>query len=381
MVTAPEVLRLRGRVVTATTVIPDGIVEVRGRVVGSVRPAGSDDPQPPTSHTILPGLVDLHCHGGGGASFTVGDSAEVDAAAAHHLGVGTTSLVASAVTDSPERMLAVVASLADGVERGVIEAVHSEGPFLSLRRCGAQDPTWLTAPDVGLAREIVEAARGHLRVMTLAPELPGAAAVAEMLRENGVVVAAGHTDADARTTSDFLKSFSPSLVTHLFNGMPAFHHRAPGPTGGALSAAAAGSSCLELIADGVHVADEAASTMLALLPGRVSLVSDAMSAAGMPDGIYQLGPQRVHVQASVARLADGESIAGGTLRLLDIVRRMVHAGCDLVTAVAAASAVPAAVIGRAEQIGQLRPGARADLLVVDDGLRPVDVMRAGTWIR
>jgi N-acetylglucosamine-6-phosphate deacetylase len=183
---------LRGRVVTADSLLPDAVVEVEGDRITAVRDARPDDLVEPSDDLLLPGLVDVHCHGGGGAAFTVPDRAEVATAAAHHLGQGTTSLVASAVTDDPERMLAVVATLADAVEAGEVAAIHLEGPFLSTARCGAQDPTRMLPPDLGLASALLEAGRGHVRVMTIAPELPGADELADLLAERGVQVAVGH---------------------------------------------------------------------------------------------------------------------------------------------------------------------------------------------
>jgi N-acetylglucosamine-6-phosphate deacetylase len=171
-------------------------------------------------------------------------------------------------------------------------------------------------------------------------------------------------------------------VTHLFNGMPPFHHREPGPVGGSLAAAAAGRARVELIADGVHVDDEAATTVFELLGReRVVLVSDAMSAAGMSDGDYELGPLQVTVRDGVARLAHGESIAGGTARVLDIVRRLVATDLPTTDVVAAATTNPAAAIGLDGDRGSLRVGQRADLVVTDQRLQPVRVMRAGEWVR
>jgi N-acetylglucosamine-6-phosphate deacetylase len=367
---------VRGNIVTPDGVVADGVVEVVGDRIAAVRPASAGDPVA-VGH-LLPGLVDIHNHGGGGASFTSGDPAQVAVAADHHLRQGTTSLVASAVTDAPERMLAAIAVLADGVEAGLLAGIHIEGPFLAAACCGAQDPAYLLAPDAGLARELVEAGRGHVRAMTLAAELPGASALAEQLTADRVVVALGHTAADASTARRLLAG-PVGLVTHLFNGMPPMHHRAPGPALASLAAAAAGSVAVELVADGVHLDDETVRAALTLAAGNAVLVTDAMAAAGMPDGDYALGPQQVSVRDGVARLAGGGSIAGGTSCLLDQVRRHSALGLDLAVLVAAASRRPAATVGLSD-VGSLTPGLRADLVVVDDDLRPVRVMRAGRWI-
>ena len=386
----PQLDHVRGRVVTPHGVLHDGIVTVSGGRIRSVRPTDTDGQGLTWAGTVLPGLVDIHCHGGGGAVFTEGDGEQVTAAAAHHLSQGTTSLVASMVTDSPERMLAATATAAEAVSRGEIVGLHLEGPFLSERRCGAQDPRSLRLPDVGFTEELLAAGQGHIKVMTIAPELPGAMAVAELLVAAGVTPAVGHTDADAGETEACLGVGLPfsrlGLVTHLFNGMPPLHHRSPGPVAAALATAARGQARVEVIADGTHVADQTAAMVFALVDAAgVILVSDAMAAAGMPDGVYVLGPQQVEVTRGVARLVveDGEgSIAGSTARLLDVLRRTVqHAGVDLVRATRAAATAPAAAIGMSDEIGALEPGLRADLLVVDDELEPLRVMRNGAWVR
>ena len=372
---------LRGRVVTPDGLLPDAVVEVEGDRITAVRGARPDDTVEPSDDLLLPGLVDVHCHGGGGAAFTVPDRAEVATAAAHHLGQGTTSLVASAVTDDPERMLAVVATLADAVEAGEVAAIHLEGPFLSAARCGAQDPTRMLPPDLGLAAALLEAGRGHVRVMTIAPELPGADDLADLLAERGVQVAVGHTDATATATERFLRDRAPALVTHLFNGMAPLHHRAPSAAPGALAAASRGAATVELIADGVHLSDETVAGVFALLGGpRVVLVSDAMAAAGLGDGEHQLGPLATRVTDGVARLVDGGSIAGGTSRLLDVVGRQVAAGLDPVEVVASASHRPAALLGIDGEVGAIGPGLRADLVVLDPDWRLRRVMRAGGWV-
>ena len=372
---------LRGRVVTPDGLLPDAVVEVEGDRITAVRGARPDDTVEPSDDLLLPGLVDVHCHGGGGAAFTVPDRAEVATAAAHHLGQGTTSLVASAVTDDPERMLAVVATLADAVEAGEVAAIHLEGPFLSAARCGAQDPTRMLPPDLGLAAALLEAGRGHVRVMTIAPELPGADDLADLLAERGVQVAVGHTDATATATERFLRDRAPALVTHLFNGMAPLHHRAPGAALGSLAAASRGAATVELIADGVHLSDETVAGVFALLGGpRVVLVSDAMAAAGLGDGEHQLGPLATRVTDGVARLVDGGSIAGGTSRLLDVVGRQVAAGLDPVEVVASASHRPAALLGIDGEVGAIGPGLRADLVVLDPDWRLRRVMRVGGWV-
>ncbi len=376
---------LRGRVVTRDALLDDGVVAVDGDRITYAGPAhGWDGPTEPAGGTVLPGLVDVHTHGAVGHAFPEGSVPAGRTVARYHHEHGTTTLLASLVSAHEPELIAAVAAAADLVDEGAVAGIHLEGPFLSAARCGAHEPSTLRLPDSGLLERAVEAGRGHVRTLTYAPELPGAAALAARARALGVVPSVGHTDADARTTTAALAGGGTS-VTHLFNGMPPLHHRSPGPVAAALQAAARGLTVLELIADGVHLADETVTAVVDLVgPDQVALVSDAMGAGGVGDGRYRLGSLDVDVVDGVARLAGDEraeqrSIAGGTARLVDVLRRVVqHSGIDLVTAVRAAATTPARLIGLADEVGALRVGLRADLLVVDDDLRPVRVLRGGS---
>lgn len=331
---------------------------------------------------LLPGLVDLHCHGGAGAEFGA-DERSARHAAGHHHRAGTTSVVASLVSAPPEVLLAGMRTCAGLAAEGTVAGVHTEGPFLSPLRCGAQDPHALRPVDLDLVAALGEAAEGHWSVMTFAPELDDADRLVSRLAATGVVAAVGHTDGDASTVARALRSAradgTPPLVTHLFNAMPPLHHRAPGAAAACLTAAARGDAVVELVADGVHLADETVAMVMAVgAPGSVVLVTDAMAAAGMPDGRYSLGGLDVAVVGGTARLTDGGTIAGGTSTLLDVVRRcVVSAGIDLVRAVRAASADAAAVLGLEGEVGALAAGCRADVLAVDESLAPVAVWRQG----
>jgi N-acetylglucosamine-6-phosphate deacetylase len=365
---------LRGRLVTPTY---DGPAEVR--VEDDRVAAVSELDVGPVEDVLLPGLVDVHCHGGGGAAFTSGSADEARAAASHHLQHGTTTLLGSLVTDAPDQMLRGVEILADLVDEGALAGIHLEGPFLSAERCGAQDPRHLADPDPVLAARLLEAGRGHVRVMTVAAELPGAADLAVQLGAAGAVAALGHTAASFPVARAFLAAPHARLVTHLFNGMPALHHRDPGPVGAALAAARAGDAVVELIADGVHLADETVTTAFALLgPDAVALITDAMAAAGMADGHYRLGPQDVLVEDGRATLTRNGAIAGGTARLSDVVGRLVALGLPAPDVVRAATRSPARAAGLDAPL--LRVGDRADLIVADRDLRPQRVMKSGRWV-
>ena len=383
---------LRGRVVTPEAVLDDGVVVIDGATITDVGTADDWADANPRSAlpdpvgTLLPGLVDIHCHGGGGAVFTTTDAAAATAAAQHHHRHGTTSVMASLVTARPEDLLAQVRTLAPLVRTGVVAGIHLEGPFLAATRCGAQDPDLIIDPDPELAAQILGADDGAVSMMTVAPERPGYAQVAKVLHDRDVTVALGHSDADYDTFASALTRLDGAgVVTHLANGMPPFHHRAGGPVGASLVAASTTSAFVELIADGQHVDAGFVRLAFAIGHGRIALVTDAMAAAGMADGEYDLGGQRVGVRDGLARLVDGDgefgSIAGGTSHLIENVARCVNeADVSLVDAVRAASTVPARAIGLDDQCGALLPGRHADVLVADDRLSPIRVMRRGAWL-
>lgn len=391
---------LTGRVVGPTTVLDDGAVvvdgdriawvgrradleAVQGEVAGAVAPEGWS-----TGRTLLPGLVDVHCHGGAGGEFGA-DRESALTAARHHLRHGTTSLVGSLVSAPGATLVAGARTLAGLVRDGDLAAIHLEGPFLSVARCGAQDPDALTDPDPALVEALAQVADGAWAQMTFAPERPGADRLVSGLAEHGVLASVGHTDADAtvaRRALDRARELAPRggrpFVTHVFNGMPPMHHRSPGPVAAALAAASRGDAVLEVVGDGVHLAAETVRMLFDVVGAQnLALITDAMAASGMPEGQYSLGGREVVVDGRTARLADGGAIAGGVATLLEVVRWCVdEAGVPLAEAVRAASRTPAQVMGWADR-GTLEGGARADLLVTDSALDAVSVMRGGAWVR
>lgn len=378
---------LRGRVVTAEAVLPDGVVVVDGNRISHVGVADEWDGDPGESRgTLLPGLVDVHDHGGGGHAFPTTDPAEAAAAARHHHRHGSTTVVASLVTAAPDTLVEQVATLVPLVSQGLLAGIHLEGPFLSRARCGAQDPAHLRLPDLELTRRLLDTGGAAIVWMTLAPELPGYSEVSALLRDAGVLVALGHSDAGHQVFADELSRLEGrGLVTHVGNAMPPLHHRAAGPVAASLSAATRGEGLVELIADGVHTDAGFVDLVFATAaPGCVVLVTDAMAAAGMPDGRYALGGQDVTVVDRVARLSEsatqGGSIAGGTAHLVEVVATCVRAGVPLADAVRAASRSPARVLGIDADRGVLAQGAMADVLVVDEHLRLQRVMRSGAWL-
>lgn len=392
---------LRGRVLTGTSEIQDGVVVLEGpkvAFVGDVSAASDAGHDTTTARVVpflTPGLVDIHCHGGGGASFPdAEDAATAMTAVLAHRRAGTTSLVASLVTASPETLLARSAVLAGLADAGELAGVHLEGPFVSVARCGAQDPNLIQRPDAELVRRVADVLGRHFVTMTIAPEEAGntgESGVTEALVAAGALPSYGHTDAadgemrraldeaHERLAAPGVRSSRPT-VTHLFNGMRPLAHREAGPIADCLSAAARGRAVVELVADGTHVNPALVRDVVEMVGAEnVALVTDAMAAAGMPDGAYRLGSMDVTVADGVARLTVGGAIAGGTARLSDVLRRTVRGGVPLVDAVRAATHTPATVLGRTD-VGRLEAGARADVLLLDDELRVLDVLRGGELV-
>lgn len=287
--------------------------------------------------------MDIHCHGGGGGDFASADPAQIRAAARHHAEHGTGRLLGSLVTDSPDALERQAAVLAEVIDAGdtIIGGIHLEGPFLSHARCGAQNPAHLGAPDVAEFERWRAAAGGHLRMITVAPELPGALDVIAAAVEAGVVAAVGHTDATYEQAMDAFEA-GASVATHLFNGMRPLHHRNPGPVGAALDAGA----WVELIADGVHLHPATVRLIATTAPERAVLVTDAMSATGLPDGEYSLGGQEVTVTGGAARLTRNGSLAGSTLTMDAAVAHAVSgAGLDPALVARMADEHPRAAVG------------------------------------
>jgi N-acetylglucosamine-6-phosphate deacetylase len=361
--------KISGRVVRPGAVVP-GYVEVDGPTILDVTEQGHAG-----EDIIVPGFVDLHCHGGGGHTFTQGDAAAARAAAAFHLRHGTTTMLASLVSSPYELMRAATAAYLPLVADGTIAGVHFEGPYLSHTRCGAQNPAYLRDPSLAELTALVEL--GGVRMVTIAPELPGALDAVKFLVGRGVVAALGHTDATYEQTLAGVAA-GATVGTHLCNGMRPAHHREPGPIVALLDSA---SIVCELVADGIHLHDGMLRFAAhAAGPDRVALVTDAMDAAGMPDGRYELGGQEVTVADRVARLARDGSIAGSTLTMDAAFRQAIGAGLDLPTAAAMAAATPARALGIADEVGALEAGMRADLVVLNPDLTVKRVMRSGAWI-
>ncbi|WP_408932144.1 N-acetylglucosamine-6-phosphate deacetylase [Corynebacterium sp. YSMAA1_1_D6] len=326
----------------------------------------------------VPGFVDLHNHGGNGGGFPNGDYEQCLAAARFHRAHGTTTLLASLVSGTQAELCARAELLAQLAEEGEIAGIHMEGPFIAAAKCGAQDPSRIVPGDPDFFRAVIAAARGHLRSITFAPETENVDKLLEVCAEHGIIASLGHTEADYDTTLGVIAQAKELGVTvtgtHLFNGMPSIHHRAPGPVAALLTAAKAGDVSVELIADGVHLVDGAVDMAHS---HRAFAITDAMAAAGMADGAYELGSLPVTVSGGVARVESG-AIAGGTSTLSQQFASFAERH-GLGEAVRFTSTTAADVLGE-EDLGRIAVGARANLVGLNSHYQPVRVIVDGADI-
>ncbi|GMA28131.1 N-acetylglucosamine-6-phosphate deacetylase [Arenivirga flava] len=323
--------------------------------------------------TIVPGFIDLHGHGAGGASYDEGPEG-IRRALAVHRAHGTTRSVLSLVAAPLERLELSLAQVAQAAASDpLVLGSHLEGPFLAPERRGAHDAGALIEPTPERIAALYEAAAGTLRQITIAPELPHALDAIEAFAEAGVRVAVGHTAADRWIAAEAFRR-GATLLTHAFNAMPGLHHRDPGPVGAAIDDDRVR---LELILDGRHVDATMARLLFRAAPGRVALVTDSMAATGAADGVYALGSREVHVHEGSATLAGTSTLAGSVLAQDEALRIALAIGVDEVAAVAALTAVPAAALGLGARFGRLAPGFAADAVQLDERRRVRAVWAAG----
>ncbi|MFY4719199.1 N-acetylglucosamine-6-phosphate deacetylase [Streptomyces sp. LaBMicrA B280] len=363
-------------VVLPTGTVRSGTVAIDGKRITGAPPADAAVLDV-SGHWLVPGFVDLHNHGGGGASFS-GTAEQILTAIRTHRAHGTTTLVASTVTDEMDLLAHQAGLLSELAEQGDIAGIHFEGPFISPCRKGAHSEALLRDPEPAEVRKLIDAARGQARMLTLAAELPGGIDSVRLLAEHGVIAAIGHTDATYEQTVDAIEA-GATVATHLFNAMPALGHRTPGPVAALLEDERV---TVELINDGTHL--HPAALELAFHHAgadRVAFITDAMDAAGSGDGRYMLGPLEVEVSEGVARLVEGGSIAGSTLTLDRAFKRAVTVDrLPVEAAVKALSANPARLLGLSDRIGSLEPGKDADLVLLDADFDVRGVMRHGEWV-
>ena len=373
---------IEGRLVLADAVVP-GHVVVEDGWIAAVEPASSSSPSAPSSSAagpfVAPGFIDVHVHGWGGHDAT-GDSAALSGMARALLRRGVTSFLPTAPTLSAHELPRFVARVrawmtgapADGAEP---LGFNLEGPFLAPARRGAHDPALLLTPEA-LGDAAIDALLDGLRIMTIAPELPGSLALISRLAAAGIAPSMGHSAATLEEARAGYRA-GGRTTTHLFNAMTGVDHRSPGLAVAALTDDAA---YAELIADGFHVHPALWPLITRTKPAdRLVLVSDALPLAGMGDGHTTVGGLDVEVRGGRATLAGTNTLAGSTIALDSAVRNLVREGLPLPRAVAAASSNPAALLG-CEDRGRLEAGRRAHLVLLDDGLRVTRVLRGETWV-
>ena len=325
---------------------------------------------------VIPGLVDIHVHGCAGADFSDGDYAGLVRMARHLARQGVTSFAPASMTlpyDALDRAFHAAArlrreGLADGAR---LMGIQMEGPFLSREKRGSQNPAYLRLPDWDRFLRLYDAAEGLLRIVDVAPELPGAVEftrrASEKCRVSVAHTAAGYDQAAA------VFDAGATHLTHLFNAMSGIHHRHPGPIG---AASERENVTAELICDGIHVHPSAVRMAFRLFPGRICLISDALRCCGMADGSYSLGGQEILLSGGVARLTGG-AIAGSAADLYQCMRRAVSFGIPRERAVWAATALPARVIGRESETGAIADGRAADFVICGGELEPEAVYLGG----
>lgn len=358
---------------------PDAWILLDGTTIAAVgtgadRPA-ADESIDLTGCWLAPGFIDLHGHGGGGEDYASGD---LPAALATHRAHGTTRSVVSLVAETVEvleQQLARVRALA--ATDPTVLGSHLEGPFLAPSRRGAHAAEMLRTPDAATIDRLLAAADGTLRQVTIAPELPGGLDAVRRFVAAGVVVAIGHTEADADTARAAFDA-GATLLTHAFNAMPGIHHRSPGPV---VAAFDDDRVSLELVLDGLHLEPAVAAIAFASAPGRIALITDAMAAAGHLDGDYRLGSLDIEVRGGMAMVAGTETIAGSTLTQdLALTVALDGLGIPRPEAVEALTATPARILGLGDRLGLLEPGYAADVVALDDELTVQHVWAAGAHL-
>jgi len=383
LIHAARALTAAAEINDAGILVREGVIEAIGPREGLRLPAGGTEIRA-LEQTAIPGFIDIHIHGAGGRDVMEATADALGAVARKVATCGTTSLLTTTVTASPEETCRAAAGIARYIAEqhhsaeacAEVIGIHFEGPFISKARPGVHPVEWIQPPSVDLLDRFLQAAAGNARLITMAPEAAGAAPCMEAARKSGLVVSLGHTDADYEQTRMAIAQGARS-ATHTYNAMRPFTHRDPGVIGAVLTSPEISA---ELIADGMHVEEGAMRLLLqAKGPERVILVSDGLSATGMPDGKYTLGGLEIIVSNGVCRNPAGV-LAGSTLTLDRALRNIVKLGVPLGDAVNMLTRNPASLLGIEFKKGSLRAGADGDILLLDEGLRVTSIWTRGMAI-
>lgn len=375
-----------GRIVTPTVEIPEGYLIVNNdkieKVGSGFKTKGfkSSEIIDARGNTVIPGMIDLHLHGGGGHDIMEQTGEALSKIALAHARQGTTSFLATLITSPLEKITETLTWLtkrepAPG-EASMI-GVHIEGPYLNPQQKGAHTENLLKLPEVDEVARIIEAGVGLVKLFTIAPELPGSFEVIRYLKQKGIIVSVGHSDATFKETQEAI-TIGISHASHLFNGMRGMHQREPGVVGAVINNKEV---TAEIIADGIHVHPQMLRFLTTVKDKeKIILISDAISAFNMKDGVYRLGDQKVKVAKGVARLEDG-TLAGSTLSLMKAVENMVKlVGLSFPEALAMATINPARELGIDNLKGSLEPGKDADIVIINN-YHPKLVMIKGNIIQ
>jgi N-acetylglucosamine-6-phosphate deacetylase len=377
---AARALTPTAEVLDAGILIRDGVIESIGARADMALPSGASEISA-TNQTAIPGFIDVHIHGAGGHDVMEGTNEAMSTVATTLARHGTTSFVATTVTASPDETCRSVEGIAHYITRqfealqprAEVLGVHYEGPFLNKVRRGVHPAEWIQSPSADLLNRFLQAAAGNARILTIAPEVLGAVPCMKAARDAGLVVAMGHTDATYEQARAAIAQGARHAV-HVYNAMRPFSHRDSGVIGAVLTSTEV---TAELIADGIHVEEAAMRLLLqAKGPGCVILISDGLSATGMPDGKYMLGQFEVTVAGGVCRNAEGK-LAGSTLTLDRALRNVVALGISLPDAVRMLTSNPAKLLGIEFKKGALRMGADADIVLLDENLQVTNVWTRG----
>ena len=341
-----------------------GDVEVADGVVARVGVDGGNG-----SGIAAPGFVDLQVNGFAGVDFFSADTAGYRRAAEALLATGVTAFQPTFITSPAEELTAALREVPPNGAAPHVLGAHLEGPFLAPERLGIHPLSARRDPDVELLEQLLDA--GPVTHVTLAPELPGALELVDLLCARGVTVSCGHSNATAEAAHRAFER-GARTVTHLFNAMRPFAAREPGLAGAALASA---NVSVQVILDGVHLAADTARLVWQAAAGRVALVTDAVAGAGAGDGNYRLASVEVEVSNGVSR-RDDRVLAGSTVTMIESVRNLVGLGAGVAEALSAASEIPARIAGR-DDVGVLEPGAAADVVVLDDSLELRRVLAGG----